>query len=366
MYLVTNRALDSSRRGLNKFLSTSGQEGALNLRIVEIAGTRRNPTVAVLDDQLSAAAVRRLNRQHDLNLDPEVPQYQSVAVACELFARARAERKHILFYVHGYNNDVSAVVDAARELEANYPELIVVPFSWPAKGGGSLSGTANYLDDKRDARASSGALDRVFGIVRRLHLLLTEAESRRLWTRTLEKYPDNPERAREHYVALQSRVCRVTLNLLCHSMGNYVLKYAAIPSETNIRRPVFDNVCLVAADCNNHDHVPWLGEIDCRGGVYVVINEDDYALRWSRIKPGEEQQRRLGHYLKNLAAPNAIYVDLTRAPGVGESHGYFKGEVIRNSAKLRRFFNRLFTGEHPERYVSQLKFDAGSNAYRLK
>ena len=50
------------------------------------------------------------------------------------------------------------VMDAAFDLEKRY-EVEVIPFSWPANGGG-VGGKLSYLSDKRDARASAGALER--------------------------------------------------------------------------------------------------------------------------------------------------------------------------------------------------------------
>ena len=132
-------------------------------------------------------------------------------IACELNVLARKKNKHLLLYVHGYNNDMPDVIGTCMALEKLY-NVIVVPFFWPANGGGA-SGAAAYVSDKRDARASADAL-----------------------------------------------------------------------------RP--------------------------RNRLYVVINEDDFALKWSRRKPGDEQLARLGHYLKNLVARSAYYINVTNASWV--------------------------------------------------
>ena len=43
--------------------------------------------------------------------------------------------------------------------------------------------------------------------------------------------------------------------------------------------------------------------------LHITINEDDHALRVSRMKPGEQQLARLGHYVRGLDSRQAVYVD---------------------------------------------------------
>jgi len=366
MYLITNRATRAERGGLDIFRSMPNQDGANNLRIAKITGRGKNARAEILPDGLSERRLAQLKTRYNLSLNPSERYYRSLELACLLFEQARKQNKHILFYVHGYNNDVPDIVTNVHELERLYKNVIVVPFSWPAKGGGALSGTANYLDDKRDARVSSGALDRVFEHIREIHMLLVEAQNADLWERACTRHGDNLEAARSAYAKAQARVCKVSVNLLCHSMGCYVLKYATLPTASKIRSLIFDNVCIVAPDTNNHDHPAWVEAIEAKGGVYVVINENDNALQWSRRKPGDEQRARLGHYLKNLDANNATYIDLTGARGVADDHSYYKGRSVRDNPKLQRLFGKLFSGDRPERYTSHMAYQADLNAYQLK
>ena len=62
-------------------------------------------------------------------------------------------------------------------------------------------------------------------------------------------------------------------------MGNYVLKHTFSTSENSSSLLVFDNVCLVAADANNENHSAWVGKLDVRKRIYVVINENDAGDR---------------------------------------------------------------------------------------
>jgi pimeloyl-ACP methyl ester carboxylesterase len=359
MFVITNRVLDESRSDLRVFGREPNPSGPNELRMVNVEG-RRDFRVTVLDDQLDPAEVARLAQRFNLDIDTTKPWFASLRVACELFDQAFKACKHVLVYVHGYNNDMRDVLRTARALEALY-DVIVVPFSWPANGGGQVSGTLAYLNDKDDARSSATALHRAIEKVGFYHGKLTEGIQRDLLKRAHERHPDDHDRARMLFTTLLERQCQSTLNLMCHSMGNYVLKYATLPSGSSLRQLCFDNIALVAADANNPDHETWVERLPTRNRLYVVINENDYALKWSRRKPGEEQKERLGHHLRNLVARNAYYLDVTRSRGVGNQHGYFHGRAVTENATLARMFRRVLEGGKAE---TSMTFHADLNVYR--
>jgi len=130
-----------------------------------------------------------------------------------------------------------------------------------------------------------------------------------------------------------------------------------------MRKLVFDNVCMVAADANNKDHKYWVEGIQSRSGIYIVINENDSALKWSRRKPGEEQLARLGHYLKGLNSINTSYINVTAAAHVSDDHSYFKERPVEKNIKLKKLFASLFEGRRPE---SEMKYRSDINAYELR
>lgn len=359
MFVITNRVVDASKTNLDAFGKDPNPAGPNELRMVKVTG-RSHFKVTVLKDRLSTAEVAALITKYKLKIDKSKPWYASLPVACELFARARKEKKQVLLFVHGYNNDMRDVLKTAIDLESLY-KVIVVLFSWPANGGGKVSGTAAYLSDKDDARSSATALHRAVSKVHFYHGLLTEVVREQLLAEALEKHKNNRERAQLHFTRMLSHQCDATLNLLCHSMGTYVLKYAAKPSSSSLRSLVFDNIGLVAADVNNPGHEHWLQNLPCRNRLYVVINENDNALSWSRRKPGAEQKARLGHHLRHLGAENAYYLDVTRNRGVGDEHSYFKGEIIRKNTRLKRIFARVFEGGKAEQLMD---YHADINVYR--
>ncbi|MBK1721739.1 alpha/beta hydrolase [Thiocystis violacea] len=366
MYVVTNRKLYEGRNrrdGLEVFGDEPSEKGPNELRLVSVTKQAGGYETEPLDAKpLTRTEVRELKRRYRLDIDERADWYASLRVACDLMDRAAREKKHLLVFVHGYNNDMSDVLGTAEAIEALY-DVIVVPFSWPANGGGLLSGTTAYLSDKRDARVSMDALNRFFEKIQLYHGKLTEARRSELWEQALAEHPDNPSRAQEHFSELLYGDCKVTVNLLCHSMGNYVLKYALRPSSAMARNLVFDNVALVAADTNNLEHASWVEAIQTRNRLYITINEDDLALGWSRRKPGEEQLERLGQYLKNLEARNAWYVDVTGAEAVGNAHGYFTGTPVTGNATLKAFFTAAFEGGRAE---AVLRYESDINAYRLR
>lgn len=361
VYVATNRQLSTGRKGINAFGYKPNENGPNELRLVEVSGSGKHVRVKVLPDKATAAQVKRLNRGHRLKLDPNKACHASFIVACDAMARARKEKKHLLFYVHGYNNDISDVLANVRALEGLY-NVIVLPFSWPANGGGAVSGTAAYLSDKKDARASADALNSFIAKVHAYHTLLTEARTLELQERARKKFPNNPMARREYFSELQSEECRVSLNLLCHSMGNYLLKQALKSSNVPAGELVFDNISLVAADTNNAAHAEWVERLQVRHRVNIIINEEDFALKWSRRKPGEAQKERLGHSLNQLNAHNARYLDVTHAEHVGSQHSYFVGKAPQKNDALRQILAAALEGGSPE---SMMRYRADLNAYEL-
>jgi hypothetical protein len=364
MYVVTNRRIYERREGLDVFGSTPNDEGPNELRLVKV--TRQGAGYAIepiKDKPLTRSELKDLKERFRLDLDASIEWYPSLRVACELMEQAAREKRHLLIVVHGYNNDMRDVLDTAEALEAQY-NVIVVPFSWPANGGGKISGTAAYLDDKRDARASMDALNRFLGKVHLYHLKLTEARRDDLWKKAKGEVggSGNLMAVQERFSQLLAEDCEVTLNLMCHSMGNYVLKYALRPSSSDAAKLIFDNISLVAADTNNEAHEVWAERLQVRNRLFVFINENDFALDWSRRKPGDEQGVRLGHYLRNLVARNVRYIDVTHADGVGNAHGYFVGRPVTQNATLKAVFTDAFEGGRAE---ERLDYAADLNAYRL-
>ena len=359
MYVVTNRNLREGKSGLDQFGGTTSTEGPHELRVASVVRRGSGWNVTFFDDQLSDAEVHQLKQEFELSIDETQPHYASLKVACDMIRSARARKRNILFYVHGYNNDMKDVVNTAAYLEQHY-EVEVVAFSWPANGGGA-GGAVSYKSDKRDARASTDALDRVLCKMHEYLSLISEANRIRLRAIAARKHPDNLDAREELYVQLLEKHCPFTVNALFHSMGNYLLKQALKSSLSDATELLFDNIVLCQADTNNLDHDLWVGRLNARNRIYITLNENDFALAASRAKVGSAQLARLGHYSRRLDSRVAYYINFTGAAWVQRSHSPFR-EPARRNKHIGTFFRDAFSGTAAE---THLRFHAEGNWYEV-
>lgn len=344
MYVITNRQIHTSARGVDLLGRVPSAKGPNELRALRATRRGTGWQLELLPDELSDSM------KNEVGINSESTAWASRYVAEKVLSAVRRKRRNLVLFVHGFNNNVEAVLDRAQRLEDNYG-VEVVPFSWPADGGG-VSGALSYKSDKRDARASAGAVYR-FLVKARAYLDMFNAQLiERIHAKAVVKHPHNIE-ARQIYLATEmQKGCPFKVTLLLHSMGNYLFKQIQKSEIFDDHHMLCDNVVLAAADTNNHGHAEWVERIRCRGRVFVTINEDDFALRASRIKGGQEQRARLGHYLHHLNAQDAHYVNLTDAPKVGGDHAYFEGKPVASAnSNLHRFFREALNGGRAERYL---------------
>jgi esterase/lipase superfamily enzyme len=360
MYVVTNRDIHRDRDDLDQFGSRPNRLGPNELRMAKVTRKGRNWSVTWQDDILDKEEAQALQSEFDLNIDVTEDHYASLRVACELARKSREEKTNILLFVHGFNNDMKAVVKRAEELKQLY-KVEVVPFSWPANGGG-IKGAADYKSDKRDARSSAGALDRTIAKVGHYLNLISEANRTKLRIKASEKYPKDREKQDQLYSQLLEKDCPFTVNLMLHSMGNYLYKQMLKSTLSEGNLLIFDNVLLVAGDTNNKDHVEWVDKIRCRKRCYITINENDRALAASRAKFGEQQLARLGHYVRDLSSKQAYYINFTAASWVKNSHSYFEREVAGRNKDVFKFFNAALNGHYGE---STLQYKPSGNYFEV-
>jgi esterase/lipase superfamily enzyme len=357
MFLVTNRQLSSQQDGTCRLGDKPNTKGPHELRVVEASRKNKQWVLKAVPDRLSR------EMKVEVGLPVSKSAFGGDYVAAKLLKRIRDRKRNLLFFVHGFNNDVDAVLDRAETLAANYG-VEVLPFTWPANGGG-VHGVLSYKSDKRDARASVGALDRVlqkiYGHLNRFNETLmeqTRAEAEK-------RFPENHEKRQVFIAKALEAGCPFKVNMLLHSMGNYLYKQVLGSSVYHGDLLLFDNVVMAAADANNEDHARWVDRINCRCRLYITINEDDYALAASRAKSGEDQKARLGHFPHNLNAKRAVYVDFTGVSKVGRSHAYFEGEAIAN-AKVQTFFQKVLNGQRTENDPGLLHYDAATNMHTFR
>ncbi|MEM7203289.1 MAG: alpha/beta hydrolase [Planctomycetota bacterium] len=372
MFLITNRHVEKSTGDpsiLGKAPNREANGGPNELRAVEARRVGGKWKLVVLPDRTNpkqrkevAAARARIGTivSSDHVVDYVAFRLLDVVSPQLIHPSSTRKGKNLLVFCHGFNNDVEDVLDRCHTLSRLYG-IEVLAFTWPANGGGALSGTMSYKADKRDARLSIGAFDRLLGIMHTCVNAIREGQLAKAREDATRKHPDNLEDRDALVARIAERECPFTINLMLHSMGNYLYKHLLLSTASEGNRLLFDNVVLAAADTNNEAHAAWVDRILCRKRVYITINEDDRALQVSRLKAGEEQLARLGHYPFNLYSRHAAYVQFTGATKVGNSHAYFADRSTEN-AKVKRFFKLALNGE---RAHERLPFDAASNTYEV-
>ena len=368
LFVVTNREVDNRRQGANKLGKKLNPKGPNELRIAEAVKRNGSWEIAVLPDTISPAMKR------EVGIETRETVYASEYLARRLLAcvnpprarehgikGARGKGRDLLLFVHGFNNDAQAILERAGKLERLYG-VEVVAFSWPADGGG-LPGVVSYKSDKRDAKASIGALDRTLEAMGRLLGAFNDDYVASVKAEAARKFPDDPERQVHSVDRLCARACPFTINALFHSMGNYLYKHLLFSTSSQGTGLLFDNVILASADTNNENHAAWVDRINCRNRVFITINEGDFALRTARVKGGEEQKARLGHYPHRLNSHQAVYIQVSDAGHVGSSHAYFEGRPVSNRGQLWKFFNAAFRGEKAEK---NLQYELATNMYHVE
>ncbi len=327
MYIVTNRELDEENNPTFKFGTGSNAKGISELRLATANKIGNDWKVDLIQEKSVITSNTSINRR---------PSFQLFK---KLQKRMMEKKRNCVFFVHGYNTNIRSAIETAHWVERLY-DVEVILFTWPSRGGGEgkrnigkdLLGTASYKRDKRIAQESIGALDRC------LEMLST-------------------------YIGECELDCGQKFSLLCHSMGNYLLKNLLKSSIYQGETLIFDNIILCAADVNNAGHAEFVDKIAHRRRVYITINENDFALGWSRRKLGSAQRARLGHFVRNLDSDTSIYLDVTDAQSVDDSHSYFSDKAAQNNPAVRSFFNDVLNGERGERNLPG--FDPNKKVYTV-
>ena len=78
------------------------------------------------------------------------------------------------------------------------------------------------------------------------------------------------EKRNELSIKLQEESCSISVNMMIHSMGNYLYRYTLYPNSSDAHDLLFDNVVLVAADDNNEGHKEWVDKMPCRKSVCIT------------------------------------------------------------------------------------------------
>lgn len=235
----------------------------------------------------------------------------------EKFTQENPE-KNIVFYVHGRNHHVEKEWSKLAVMEHTY-NVKVVMLHWDAWSSMLSRAVAN-------AEIAAAPLSESFKEIRAFK------ESHR------DFFMDHK------------------ISLLCHSMGNLVLKNFTekflLNNQYNLEVPLFENYMGVSADVPLKDHREWLSRFNLAKNKNIIMNNRDIVLLLSYsldLKDKNPFQYRLGlgfdnypgkkDQVKAKLVPDITYIDLS---GVLESqHGYF----LPKTPVMKTIFSRLTNGE---------------------
>lgn len=225
--------------------------------------------------------------------------------------------KNILFYVHGRNQHVEKEWKKLRTIESTY-NVKAVMLHWDAWSSLLSRATEN-------AEIAAGALGDAF--------------------REIRDFKDHHRDYFENH----------KISLLCHSMGNLVLKnfveYYYDEYQYKPESPLFENYMGVSADVPLKDHREWLAKFNLAKNKNIVMNNRDIVLLLSYtldLKERDPSHYKLGLGLDNFPGKkdqiksklvhDVTYIDLS---GVLESqHGYF----LPKTPVMKTIFSKLTNG----------------------
>lgn len=313
--------VDTGRKSLNKWLNSktpSGKGDGVDLSTFFTEYAKKQSKIVAYQENIPDPG-RAEATQEGKKLGSE-----------EMFAEVQhtlRQGRDVLIYVHGFNVSWWEAVGSALALKAmlnhqkrsvqKKKDVLVVLFTWPSDG--SALPFAAYRSDRTEAIGSGFALGRGF---LKLRDFLTEAT--------------RPPSKQEEKNGKKWEPCLQNINVLCHSMGNYVLQHALqriIKQTTTSRLPrIFDNVFLCSPDVDDNvletdQPLSRLPEI-CRN-VSIYYNRGDLALRGSDITKGNPD--RLG--TNGTANPSNLDPKVSQidcsdiVAGLLEHSYYLKGRI---------------------------------------
>jgi len=144
MIIITNRNVQLKKKPTERYGKKFNNKNPDELTLAKANKINGKWQVDIIDD--------------DFDNKKSLKQFASEKVFKELQLKMKTEKKNCLFFVHGFNNDFSDVLERGYLFEQNY-NVEVVAFSWPANGRNghhdfiaTATGTASYLSDKREAQ----------------------------------------------------------------------------------------------------------------------------------------------------------------------------------------------------------------------
>ncbi|MEH0154498.1 alpha/beta hydrolase [Limibacter armeniacum] len=297
-YLITNREVSDVGRDNyiqvgKEFLRIDGRESAHdNLRFGEIAFEETHHNKDINDFEISLypdldyEALRNNTEKQNLSAAEELSSYKMFNTLYKKHKTKRGEKEDILFFVHGYKNDLVTALQTLSELHNLYVKpkdstiKHIVLFAWPSR-----KNLLQYRDDARDAILSGYALARAYMKLRDFFRILLQ---------------NNKD------------FCMSKIHLICHSMGNRVIESMLehLNAECWTIRNLFEEGILVGADVD-YDTLeppkPMNHIIDLCARVHVYYHRRDKALMVSENTKNAFNRLGLWGAKNTLSIPDDVY-----------------------------------------------------------
>ncbi|NMM47283.1 alpha/beta hydrolase [Marinigracilibium pacificum] len=197
------------------------------------------------------------------------------------------EKNQILFFIHGYKNDLEAALGTMSELHNKYvkpensPIKHIVMFTWPSRRN-----LLTYRDDARDAQLSGYALARSYMKLRDYFKIIIRDERKEL--------------------------CKAKINLLAHSMGNKVLESMIdhLERENKAFTNLFEEGILAGADIDYDSFTkpkPMYKLIDLCSRIHIYYHREDKALMVSETTKNAFNRLGIWGIKDTIEIPDDVY-----------------------------------------------------------
>jgi esterase/lipase superfamily enzyme len=278
-----------------------------------------------------------------LTLQPDITKQDGSTATQNLFEKLLKQIRdgkpgvagNWVVFIHGFNQSLAKNLKKCQEIADS--GVNVIAFSWPSNpgpNGGFFKAVKNKRQEYRKARANA-----------------------RLSITAVDRFM---ERMVRYAHSAMNEKCTLSVNLLVHSLGNFLFQKTVEEQVYTSDLSIFDNIILHQADADNADHELWVDQLSDAKRVYVTINELDSVLKMSTIVNG----RRLGNTAYGLNAGLPTYVDFSFGDSVGSSHRLFNPKLRRDNPVIDQFIHRLFNGKRAET-IDGLIFNDATGAYQL-
>lgn len=268
--------------------------------------------------------------------DPQVTDRE----ASDRLAHAFTGSSPVVVYVHGNNNTPQTCFERIALLEATYPGVEIIGFSWPSEGylsnGARLPGVdAGNPGDEEDLGGVRRSNRKDKGIAGRL---------RRYRQAKINAQESTDAFARFLRLVAGARLQPGTqqFSLAVHSLGAHLFQYTLQEEQATESVGAAHNVVLLAPCVRAAGHADWITRFRPKGRTYITYCQGDTVLLGAYFADGEQMKLGTDPGSEIVRWGGVRYISFTNSPAGAGGHGYFFKSLSDKDSKL---FGRLFGSE---------------------